>query len=82
MPDPATAGQLQAMALSVCVFFLSFGTVPCCIRLVLLLMRPTKQCHIAVVKVNSSAKQYELNASCNSFYNNKQHIVLESVLDL
>ena len=62
IPGQATSGQLEAAALSVGVFYQSAGAVPGCIHLVLPLTRSTKQCHVAAVKVNSSAKENEPNA--------------------
>ena len=52
MPGQATAGQLQAAALSVRVIYPSTSTV-------FPFTRSTKQCYDASLKVNSSAKEYE-----------------------
>ena len=80
MLGPSTAGQLQASALSAHAFCQSDGTVPCCIHSVFQLTRSTKQCHVAAIKVNSSAKECEPNAY-RSLYNTKQQIILETVPD-
>ena len=55
IPSPATAGQLQAAALSVHMSYQSAGTVPLRIRLV---FPSTKQCCVVVIKVSSSAKEW------------------------
>ena len=76
----ATAGQLQAAALSVRVIYQSASTAPCCVHLVFPLTRSTTQCYDASLKVNSSAKEYErttsLSANANSLYHDKHQITL------
>ena len=69
----ATAGQLQAAALSVRVIYQSASTAPCCVHLVFPLTRSTKQCYDASLKVNSSAKEYERTP--NSLHNKPQIIL-------
>ena len=59
MPGQATAGQLQAAALSVRVIYQSASTAPCFVHSVFPLARSSKRCCDASLKVNSSAEEYE-----------------------
>ena len=72
IPDQATAGQLQAAALSDRVIYQSSGTVPCCVHSVFPLTQSTKQCYEAALEVNSSATEYERTP--NYLYNRHQII--------
>ena len=74
MPGQATAGQLQAAALSVRVIYQSASTAPCCVHMVFPLTRSAEQCYDAFRKVNSSAKECERTP--NSLYHNKHRIIL------
>lgn len=67
----ATSGQLEASTLSVRVFYQFAGTIPCCICVVLLLTRSTKQCHAAAIRVNPSQNNTSKYEPSHSLHSNK-----------
>jgi len=62
---------VEMTVLSVRVFYQFAGTVPCCICVVLLLTRSTKQCHAAAIRVNPSQNNTSKYEPSHSLHSNK-----------
>ena len=78
---PATAGQLQAVALAVRVSYQSAGTVPYCIHTWYSHSRD-RPTNAALLLSKWTLEPKNINQTPSYLYNNKQQITLETVPDL